>query len=96
MTEKDMVLDILSGVKAGITSYSKAISECSDLNLRQSFQQMLLSDIQFQYELYTIASQKGYYIQPPVASTQDCSDLKAKLTKSITMLEGAGPVPAMK
>lgn len=93
MTEKDMVLDILDGVKAGISAYSKAICECSDLNLRQMLQQMCTADMQFQYELYTVASQKGYYIQPPLATQQDCTDVKSKITKGITSLEGAGPVP---
>lgn len=93
MSDKDMLLDVLAGVKAGIGSYAKAITECSDLNLRQTLQQMCTSDMQFQYELYTAASQKGYYLQPPLASQQDCSNIKAKLTQGLTTLEGAGPVP---
>lgn len=96
MTERDMVMDILYGVKASIASYAKAITECSDLNLRQTFQQMRNGDEQFQYDLYKIAEQKGYYIPSPQVNQQDCQNIKAKLTQASTQQQGAGPVPVIK
>lgn len=93
MTEKDMVLDILSGVKSSIANYAKMISECSDLNLRQTFQQMRDADEQFQYNLYKIAEKKGYYTTPP-KEPDDCSQkIKIELTRLLTQKQGAGPLP---
>lgn len=96
MTEKDMVLDILEGVKASIGTYAKIITETSDLNLRQTFQQMRNNDEQFQYDLFKIADKKGYYIPAPKETLQNCQDIKAKLTKALTEKQGAGPIPVLK
>lgn len=79
MQEKDMVLDILSGTKAGIANYAKCITECCDPNLRQTFQQMRDGDEKFQYDLYKIAEQKGYYMPAPAAGAQDAQQIKTFL-----------------
>ena len=76
MQEKDMVLDILAGTKASLGSYAKNIAECNDENLRQTFQQMRNSDEKFQYDLYKIANQKGYYQPAPPADQNQCNQLK--------------------
>lgn len=94
MQEKDMVLDVLSSSKASIGNYAKVIVECCDQNLRQTFQQMRDGDERFQYDLYKIAEQKGYYIPSPQVSQTDTSSLKSTLTQSATMTQGAGPIPA--
>lgn len=96
MTERDMVMDILCGVKASISNYAKSITECCNLNLRQTYQQMRNGDEQFQYDLYKIAEQKGYYIQAPQASSNECQELKTKLTQVSTSQQGAGPIPVIK
>ncbi|MDR3091568.1 MAG: spore coat protein [Clostridiales bacterium] len=82
MQEKEMVLDALSSAKASIGSYSKVITECADQNLRRSFQQMRDGDEKFQYDLYRIAEQKGYYITSPDATAQETSTIKNSLTDS--------------
>lgn len=82
MQEKDMVLDVLSSTKASIGSYAKVITECADQNLRRTFQQMRDGDEKFQYDLYKIAEQKGYYIPASSASPQESSQLKTTLTNS--------------
>jgi len=79
MNEKDMVMDILSGVKASIGGYAKMITECGDQNLRQTFQKMRDGDEKFQYDLYKIAEQKGYYVPGATANTIEVSELKTKL-----------------
>jgi len=84
MNEKDMVLDILSGTKASIAGYAKAIVECSDQNLRQTFQQMRDGDEKFQYDLYKIAEQKGYYKASCPASSSDMSTVKSFLNQGAT------------
>lgn len=86
MEEKDMVMDILSNLKAGIGSYAKAISECSDQTLRKTLQQMRDGDEKSQYDLYQIASQKGYYVNPPVAGQLETSELKATLNQGMASL----------
>ncbi len=95
MQEKDMVLDILSGVKASIGNYAKVITECCNQNLRQTFQQMRDGDEKFQYDLYKIAEQKGYYIPSPAVNPQDATTVKSKLTQAATMHQGGGPIPTM-
>ena len=40
MDEKTMVNDILSGVKASLSSYQTAISETENMQLRQALQQI--------------------------------------------------------
>ena len=82
MTEKDMVLDILTGAKAGIAGYAKSITECADPALRQTFQQMRDGDEKFQYDLYKIAQSKGYYKPAGAAAVTDLNEVKAFLQTS--------------
>ena len=83
MQEKDMVLDILSGTKASLGNYAKVITETGNQNLRQTFQQMRDSDEKFQYDLYKIAEQKGYYPPSPSCTPQDQSTVKNSLSSTV-------------
>jgi len=83
MNEKDMVLDILSGTKASLGNYAKVIVETGDQNLRQTFQQMRDADEKFQYDLYKIAEQKGYYPPSPASNPQDVSSVKTSLSAGV-------------
>ena len=83
MNEKDMVLDVLSGTKASLGNYAKVIAETADQNLRQTFQQMRDSDEKFQYDLYKIADQKGYYPPSPTSTQQDVNSVKSSLSSGI-------------
>ena len=82
MHEKDMVLDILSGTKASLDNYAKVIMETANPTLRQTFQQMRDGDEKFQYDLYKIAEQKGYYVTSPDASQNDMQHVKHSLSSS--------------
>jgi spore coat protein CotF len=84
MQEKDMVYDILSCVKSSIGTYAKTIVECNNPTLRQTFQQMRDGDEKFQYDLYKIAAQKGYYQPAPPADQTASANLKTQLTQSFT------------
>jgi len=86
MQEKDMVLDILSGAKASLSNYAKVIQETENQTLRQTFQQMRDGDEKFQYDLYKIAEQKGYYATSPCASQQDMQSVKQSLSSSSMMM----------
>ena len=54
MKEKDIVYDILSGSKASISSYTTAITECSNLQLRSTLQTLRNEAETAQYQLYQI------------------------------------------
>ncbi len=61
MQDKDMVRDVLSQVNSSLTMYTNAIAQASNVKLRQTLQQIRNNDEAFQYELYKLAEQKGYY-----------------------------------
>lgn len=61
MQEKDMVNDVLSQINSSITGYSNVITQASNPQLRQTIQQMRNNCETFQYELYQMAEQKGFY-----------------------------------
>lgn len=82
MQEKDMVSDILCGTKASIDSYTRAISECSSQQLRSTLIQLRNEAEQFQYQLYQIAEQKGYYTPAAQANSNDIQQVKSDLTSS--------------
>jgi len=84
MNEKDIVLDVLSGVKSSLSHYATFISETANPTLRQTFQQMRDGDEKFQYDLYKIAEQKGYYACSPPANPQDLNTVKSALTSGHT------------
>ena len=87
MNEKDIVLDVLGSVKAGLSGYATFISETDNPTLRQTFQQMRDGDEKFQYDLYKIAAQKGYYVCSPMEDQQAISSVKSSLE--------AGAMPIM-
>lgn len=76
MDEKTMVNDILGNVKADLTAYQNAISECENVQLRQTLQQIRNSDESFQYELYKIADTKGYYKPAAKATVTEIETVK--------------------
>lgn len=86
MREKDILNDVLSSTKAGITNYSKAISECSNQRLRQTLQQIRGQDEKFQYQLYQIAEEKGYYKPAKKANQQDVDEVKNQFSPVKTMV----------
>lgn len=79
MDEKTMVNDILAGVKSDLTAYQTAISEAENMNLRQTFQEIRNSDESFQYELFKIAQNKGYYKPAQKASVMEIDTVKNEL-----------------
>jgi len=88
MQEKDIVLDVLGGVKASLSGYATFISETANPTLRQTFQQMRNGDEKFQYDLYKIAEQKGYYATSPNATQQDMSNVKSALSSGASSNTG--------
>ena len=79
MDEKTMINDILEGVKTEITTYSQAISEAENMQLRNTMQQLRNSEESFQYELFKIAQNKGYYKPAEKANEQQIIKVKNDL-----------------
>ena len=79
MEEKTLVNDILGNVKASLTAYQTAISECENISLRQTLQQIRNSDESFQFELYKIAQSKGYYMPAQKATVAEVTTVKTQL-----------------
>ncbi|MEN6391678.1 MAG: spore coat protein [Syntrophomonas sp.] len=80
MTDKEMVNDILSMVNSSLTTYSMSISQSANQQLRQTLQQIRNSDEQFQYQLFQIAEQRGFYKPASDASSQDIQTVKSQLS----------------
>ena len=79
MDEKTMVNDILGNVKADLTAYQTAISESENMGLRQTFQQIRNNDESFQYELFKIATSKGYYKPAAKATVTEIDTVKNEM-----------------
>ena len=79
MDEKTMVNDILENTQASLTAYQTAISESENCTLRQTFQQIRNNDESFQYELFKVAQNKGYYKPAAKATVTEISTVKTEL-----------------
>jgi spore coat protein CotF len=81
MQEKDMVHDVFSMINSSLTGYANAIAQTSNQQLRQVLQQTRDADEQFQYKLYQVAEQKGYYQPAPEANSNDIQQIRASFTQ---------------
>lgn len=79
MNEKVMVNDILSNTKSDLSFYQTAITECENIQLRQTLQQIRNNDESFQYELFKIAQAKGYYTPAQKATITEISSVRNEL-----------------
>lgn len=82
MDEKTMVNDLLSGLKADLSGYQTAITETENMQLRQIFQQLRDDTESFQYEVFKVASSKGYYQPAQQADISEIQTLKNQLENS--------------
>ncbi|MCY6369111.1 spore coat protein [Clostridium ganghwense] len=81
MQEKEMVNDALSTLNNSITEYGAIIAQCDNQELRKSIQQLRDADEKFQYDLYKIAVQKGYYKPAVQATQQEIQQVRAQLSE---------------
>lgn len=79
MDEKTMINDVLEGVKTELTTYSQVISEAENMQLRNTIQQIRNSSESFQYELFKIAQNKGYYKPAEKADNKQIAKVKNDL-----------------
>lgn len=80
MQEKDMVNDVLSTINSSLTGYANVISQASNPQFRQAVQQIRNNDEAFQYDLYKLAEQKGYYKPAPQADQNDIQQIKSQFS----------------
>lgn len=79
LQEKEMVNDALSAVKSELTFYANVISECANPTLRSAIQQIRNNCETSQYELFQLASSKGYYKPAAQASDAEIQQVKSQL-----------------
>lgn len=79
MDDKIMVNDTLSQINSSLTGYASVISQASNQQFRQAVQQIRNSCENFQYELFKLAEQKGYYKPAQPADQNDINQIKSQL-----------------
>lgn len=80
LSDKEMVNDLLASTNACLTRYAGVISETANQQLRQAVQQIRNSDEQFQYQIFQLAEQKGFYKPAAQADTNDIQTLKSQVS----------------
>jgi len=90
MREKDMVNDVLSMVNSSLTGYASVISQTADQQLRQTIQQIRDNDEKFQYDLFKLAEQKGFYQPAQQADPKDIQQIKSQLSGDTGGISGTG------
>jgi len=81
MEEKYLVGDALSQVNASLGTYAKSITECENIQLRQTLQQLRNNCETFQYELFKVAEQKGYYKPAEQAKQDEIDNIKTQFAQ---------------
>ena len=79
MEEKCMVNDILENTKRELLAYQDIISECENINLRQTIQQIRNNKESFQYELLKTAEVKDYYKNTFKATEKEIDLIKKEI-----------------
>lgn len=79
MQEKEMVNDTLAMINGSLSGYASVISQASNAQFRQTIQQIRNSDEQFQFQLYQMAEQKGYYKPASQAPQSDIQTVKSQV-----------------
>ena len=74
-----MVNDVLSMLNSSITGYANVIAQSSNQQFRQTIQQVRNNCEMFQYNLYQVAEQKGYYKPAAQADQSDIQQVKTQL-----------------
>lgn len=80
ISDKEMMNDTLSMVNSSLTGYANIISQTANQQLRQAIQQIRNSDEQYQYQLYQLAEQKGFYKAAQSADMNDIQQVKSSLS----------------
>lgn len=79
MEEKHLVNDILESSKSEIKTYSSAIVQTENADLRQTLQSIRSNLESFEYELSKLATSKGYYNPPSIAKPEKVNKMRILL-----------------
>ncbi len=79
MDERTMINDILEETKSNLLLYQSAISETENIELRQTLKQLRDNLESFQYELFKVASSKGYYAPSSKATEKEIQKVGKEL-----------------
>lgn len=79
--EKEMVNDTLAMINGSLSGYASVISQASNAQFRQTIQQIRNADEQFQYQLYQMAEQKGFYKPASQAPQADIQTVKSQVSQ---------------
>jgi len=77
MQDKDLVNDVLAGVKSSLSDYARAIAETANPQLRQTLTQLRNECEMFQYQLSQVAVRKGWYVPAQPASEQEIAQVRS-------------------
>ncbi|AIY80222.1 coat F domain protein [Clostridium botulinum 202F] len=81
MQEKEMISDYLAGLNASLAGYGGIIAQCENQQLRETIQQMRNQDEYRQYNLFTKAKEKGYYIPAQPATSEEIAVVKQQMSQ---------------
>ena len=81
MQEKEMISDYLAGLNASLAGYGGIIAQCENQQLRETIQQMRNQDEYRQYNLFTKAKEKGYYIPAKPATPEEIAVIKQEMSQ---------------
>ena len=81
LQEKEMVNDVLAMINGSLSGYASVISQASNQQFRQTIQQIRNGDEQFQYQLYQMAEQKGFYKPASQAHQTDIQTVKSQVSQ---------------
>jgi spore coat protein CotF len=81
MQEKEMVNDTLAMINGSLSGYASVISQASNAQFRQTIQQIRNADEQFQFQLYQMAEQKGFYKPASQAAQSDIQTVKSQVSQ---------------
>ena len=79
--DKEMVNDTLAMINGSLSGYASVISQASNAQFRQTIQQIRNADEQFQFQLYQMAEQKGYYKPASQAPQTDIQTVKSQVSQ---------------
>ncbi len=78
LQDKEMVNDALASIKSGLTAYETAITECCNMQLRSTLQQIRNNDENSQYELFKLAESKGFYKPAQMVNETDVQQVRSQ------------------
>ena len=76
MEEKYMVNDILENIKFEILKYTDALICAENIEVQQIIAQLLSTLEAFNFELFTLATSKGYYLPTAKAKPEEIAQIK--------------------